>query len=286
MKNNKPKIVIVCGPTSTGKSDYAVSLAKQINGEIISADSRQVYKGMDIGSGKITKKEMSGIPHYMLDVASPKKTFSASQYKKKSEKYIKDIIKKGKTPIICGGTGFYIDALIGLEFPNVKPNQSLRKILNKKSLDELGIILKRLDKNRYNEIDKNNKVRLIRSIEIAKQLGSVPKIKFKKVPYNIDWVGLDLDDNTLKERIRIRLLKRLKKGMISEVKKLHKSKISFKKLESFGLEYRFIAMYLQGKITKENMIEMIEKESFKYAKRQRTWFRKNKNINWINKNML
>lgn len=273
----KPKIIVVCGPTSTGKSDYAVKLAKQINGEIISADSRQVYIGMDIGSGKITKKEMDGIPHYMLDVASPKRTFSAAQYKKHAGRYITKILKKRKTPIICGGTGFYIDALLGLEFPEVKPNPALRKKLEKQSTIELAKQLETLDRERYESIDVHNKVRLIRAIEIATTLGKVPKI-IKKTPYDVSWILLDMPDEELKQRIEKRLLSRLKKGMVAEVEKLHTNGVSFQKLVSFGLEYKYCALYIQKKISKRDMIEAIKTASWQYVKRQRTWLKRNKAI--------
>ena len=160
------KIIVVCGPTATGKSDYAVELAKKVRGEIISADSRQVYRGLDIGSGKITKKEMRGIPHYCLDIANPKRVFSVSSYKKFADKAIKDIVNRGKTPIICGGTGFYIDAVIcDIAFPAVPPNKTLRKTLEKLSLEELQNKLQKLDPRRFELVDQKNKVRLIRAIE-------------------------------------------------------------------------------------------------------------------------
>ncbi|MDQ5971125.1 MAG: tRNA dimethylallyltransferase, partial [Patescibacteria group bacterium] len=175
MQNNKPKIIVILGQTSTGKSDFAVQMAKEIGGEIISADSRQVYKGLDLGTGKITKKEMRGIPHHLLDVANPKKTFTVSDYKKITEKKISEISKNSKVPILCGGTGFYIDAIVsGQIFPEVPPNKLLRKELENKSKEELFKILKKLDKNRAETIDKDNPVRLIRAIEIAEALGSVP----------------------------------------------------------------------------------------------------------------
>ena len=189
---NKPKVLIILGPTATGKSDVAVDIAKKFsayggsaagrNGaEIISADSRQVYKGMDLGSGKITKKEMRGIPHYLLDVVKPNTIFSVSKYKQLAEKAIKKIIAKNKLPIIVGGTGFYIDSISkNIELPEVKPNKKLRKRLEKKSAEELFTMLKKLSPTRAKNIDRYNKVRLIRAIEIAKTLGTIPKIKEKE----------------------------------------------------------------------------------------------------------
>ncbi|MFA6601514.1 MAG: tRNA (adenosine(37)-N6)-dimethylallyltransferase MiaA, partial [Candidatus Paceibacterota bacterium] len=164
---NRTTLLIILGPTATGKSDLAVSLARKLNGEIISADSRQVYRGLNIGTGKITKKEMGGIKHYLLDVADPKKTFDVTQYVGLAEKAISEIVAKDKLPIICGGTGYYISALVdGIVFPDVPPNPNLRAKLKLKSTSQLGIILKKLDPERYETIDKKNPRRLLRAIEI------------------------------------------------------------------------------------------------------------------------
>ncbi len=274
MKVQKPKIIVVCGPTATGKSDYAVTLAQKNNGEIISADSRQVYRGLDIGSGKITFQEMQGIPHHLLDVASPKRVFSVVQFQTKARKAIRDIVKRGKTPIICGGTGFYIDALIyDQSFPLVKSNTVLRKALEKLTTAELAEKLHILDTERFETIDVHNRVRLIRAIEIATALGSVPKIE-KKSLYDVVWYYLDFPDEVLQKRIHDRLLKRLSQGMEDEVRHLHKNGVSWKRLEALGLEYRYFALYLQGTLSKETMLAQLESEIWKYAKRQRTWFKK------------
>ena len=285
----KPKIVVILGPTATGKSDLAVKLAKKLartiwggfNGEVISADSRQVYKGMDLGTGKITKKEMCGVPHHMLDIVSPKSTYNVSKYKIKAQKIIADILKRNKLPIICGGTGFYIDAVVNnIILPEVPPNLKLRKSLEKKSPAELFTMLKKLDPNRAQNIDNQNKVRLIRAIEIAMELGKVPPCQKDQI-YNPIFIGLDLPDLELKERIRTRLKRRLKAGLVAEVIYLYKQGISYRKLESFGLEYRNCALFLQNKITKKEMISKLEKEIWHYAKRQRTWFKRNKKIIWL-----
>ncbi|MEO5646006.1 MAG: tRNA (adenosine(37)-N6)-dimethylallyltransferase MiaA [Candidatus Paceibacterota bacterium] len=276
------KLIVVCGPTATGKSDYAVTLAKEQNGEIISADSRQVYKGLDIGSGKITAKEMKGVPHHLINVANPKRTFSVVRYKKLADKIIADIIKRGKTPIIVGGTGFYIDAVVfNQQLPEVKPNKVLRKELEKHSLFELQEKLQQLDNERYETIDIHNKVRLIRAIEIATALGSVPKVD-KHSPYEVEWIYLDHDDEVLKERIHDRLLKRMRKGMVKEVEQLHEQGVAWSRLEALGLEYRYIALYLQNKLSNQahstslmaGMLEQLETAIWQYAKRQRTWFKK------------
>ncbi len=272
--NKKQKIIVVCGPTATGKSDYAVGLAKKLGGEIISADSRQVYKGLDVGSGKITTREMKGVPHHLIDVASPKRTFSVNYYQKLVKKILPEIITRGKTPIICGGTGFYIDAIVcDTVFPSVPPNRLLRKKLAHASLETLQKQLKKLDPRRYRLIDRQNKVRLIRAIEIATVLGKVPLTK-KTQQYNIEWHYLDFPDDMLKKRIHDRLFKRMKQGMVVEVERLHRQGVSWKRLESFGLEYRFLALYLQKKLSKKEMLEQLEKAIWQYAKRQRTWFKK------------
>ena len=280
----KPKIIVILGQTATGKSDFAVEVAKKINGEIISADSRQVYKGMDLGTGKVTKKEMGGIPHFMLDVISPKnKTFSASQFQKMANKKIKEILDKKNIPIVCGGTGYYIDSLINsLPFPEVLPNKKLRRELETKDATELFGILKKIDKNRAKNIDAKNKVRLIRAIEIAQELGQVPKLKKTKKEFETIKIGLAFPDNELKRRIYERLIKRIEKGMIKEVEKLHESGVSWKKLESFGLEYRYVSFYLQKKMDKEEMLEKLFQAIWHFAKRQKTWWKKDKEIIWIN----
>ncbi len=271
-----PKIIVVCGLTATGKSDYAVKLAKKIGGEIISADSRQVYKGLNIGSGKITKKEMLGVPHYLLDVVSPKKVFAVSDFQKLAHKAIDKILSKGKTPIICGGTGFYIDSIVsGNVLPDVSPNKTLRKKLKKLSLQELRKQLKKLDSKRYKEIDTQNPVRLIRAIEIAEALGKVPEAK-SQPKYNSKIIYLDFPNEVLKKRIHTRLLKRIKQGMISEVKNLHKNGVSWKRLYELGLEYRYISLFLQNQIPKDEMISKLESEIWHYAKKQRTWFKRYK----------
>lgn len=270
----KTRIIVVCGPTATGKSDYAVQLALERNGEIISADSRQVYTGLDIGSGKITEQEMLGIPHHLLDVASPKRTFSVAQYKKLADKAIKDIVKRNKIPIIVGGTGFYIDAVVfDQQLPEVRANAELRKALEKHSTEQLQEQLQTLDMERYQTIDIHNRVRLIRAIEIATALGSVPKTT-RTAAYDVEWIYLDHDDAVLKERIHTRLMKRMEQGMVQEVDRLHTEGLSWKRLEALGLEYRFVALFLQNKLSKENMLTQLETAIWQYVKRQRTWFKK------------
>lgn len=284
-KNSKPKIIVILGPTASGKSDTAIELAKKFNGEVISADSRQVYKELDIGTGKITKKEMRGVPHYLLDVFNPKKRFTVSNYKKIAEKKIEKILERKKIPIICGGTGFYIDSLLGdKQIPEVPPNIKLRKKLEKKTTEELFEILKKLDPMRASNIDAKNPRRLVRAIEICKTLGSVPP-RFSKATrdktYDVFKIGIKIKDKELKERINIRIEKWLKMGLLKEVKDLHKKGLSWKRMGEIGLEYKIVSLFIQNKITRPEMIERMQKETWSYAKRQMTYFKKDKNIIWL-----
>lgn len=284
------KIIIILGQTSTGKSDFAVEIAQKITGEIISADSRQVYKGMDLGTGKITEKEMRSVPHYLLDVISPKKTFSVDSFQKLANKKIKEIFERKNVPIICGGTGFYIDTLINqTSLPKVPPNEKLRKKLSLKSVTVLFQYLKKLDPKRAEKIDRNNKVRLIRAIEIAKALGKVsnPRTSNAKNPGrwtsgNCLKIGLTLPPEILKERIYNRIISRIKKGMLEEIKSLHNKGLSWKRMDELGLEYRYGALYWQKKLSKEEMIEKLNTKTWHYAKRQKTWFKCDPQIIWIN----
>lgn len=280
----KPLIYVIVGPTASGKTAYSIKLAKKVNGEIISADSRQVYRGLDIGSGKVTKREMTGIPHHLLDVANPKKVFTVADYKKLANKKIKEVLGRGKTPIIVGGTGFYIQAIVDdLILPEVKPNRKLREELGKLSPPQLFVKLKKLDPARAKNIDPHNPVRLIRAIEIAQDLGKVPLLRqgFEgQAPYNFKIIGMKIEQEELNKKIYDRLVARLKIGMIAEVKKLHQKGVSWKRLESLGLEYRYVAQFLQKKITKEEMQQKLYQEIVNYSKRQMTWFKRDQRIIW------
>ncbi len=275
---DKIKIVVVLGPTASGKSALAVKLAKRFKGEIVSADSRQVYKGMDIGSGKITKKEMQGVPHHLLDIASPKRNFSVGRYQKIVEKTIKVIAKKEKLPIICGGTAFYIKAITeGIELPKTKPDWKLRKELERKSVKELYEMLEKMDPRRADNIERKNPRRLIRAIEIATQ-GPVPPLNEK--PKFIS-LKLGIKKENLDKAIKKRLLERIDEGMIKETKRLKKSGLSWKRLEGFGLEYKWTARYLQKKISYDEMIDALYADIIRFSKKQMAWFRRDKEIEWV-----
>ena len=277
------KLVVILGPTASGKTGLSIRLAKKFNGEVVSADSRQIYKGMDIGSGKVTKKEMVGVPHYLLSIANPKRKFSVAQYKKLTLKAIQNIQKRNKTPFLVGGTGFYIQSIVdGIVIPEVKPDWKLRSKLEKLTVENLFERLKKLDPARAQSIDKQNPRRLIRALEIViKTKKPVPALK-EKSEFDILQIGVKKTPNELKTAIYKRLMKRLENNaMIKEVKKLRKS-LSWKRLEEFGLEYRSVAQYLQNKITYQEMVDNIQKESEQYVKRQMTWFKRDERVIWIN----
>ena len=279
----KPKVLVILGPTATGKSDLAVKIALKHRGEVISADSRQVYKGLDIGTGKVTKEEMLGIHHWLLDVISPQKTFSVADYKNLAEEKIKTILKRSKLPIIVGGTGFYIQSIVDdLILPEVPADENLRNELSKKSLEELVSMLQNLDPERTKTIDTKNKVRLIRAIEISKTLGKVPKVKKAKSKYDFLQIGLTLSPEEIRVKIKKRLILRVKKGMIEEAEKLHKKGLSFERMRELGLEYRYLADLLEQRISKREFIEKLETAIYQYSKRQMTWFKRDKSIKWFN----
>lgn len=262
------KILVIVGPTASGKSELAVRLAKKFNGEIISADSRQVYKGLNIGTGKITKKEKRGVPHYLLDVANPKKRFSVSDFKKLAEKNIRYIERKNKLPIIVGGTGFYIDALTGkIHLPEVPPNKLLRRKLDKLNNEELFKILKQKDPRRAKNIDKHNKVRLVRALEIVEALGNVPTTN-NRLPTTDNFIYIGLKPDNLDEKIEKRVKKMFRQGLLKEIKKLKKLGITDKRFRELGFEYW-------------NPTEAsVTLGSKQYAKRQMTWFKRNEKIKW------
>jgi len=284
-----PKILVVLGPTASGKSDLAVKLALQRNGEVISADSRQVYKGLDIGSGKITKEEMQGVPHHLLDVLPPHKIFTASDYARLARKAINDILSHGKLPIICGGTGFYIDAAIYKNsLAPIKPNLAIRQKLNILTTDKLAQKLAELDPERFTNIDKYNRPRLIRALEIVLDTGK-PVPKLKKIDlYNAEKIGILWPLAELDKRIELRLNQRLSPitgGLIDEVAHLkspEKGKgLSSQRLHDLGLEYRYVSLFLDGKLDYETMRANLLAAIKQYARKQITWFKRDKEIKWI-----
>ena len=281
------KIIAIVGPTSSGKTALGIKLAKNIpgskklRGEIISADSRQIYRGLDIGTGKVTKREMAGVPHHLLSMVSPKKSFSAGAFAKRAQIEIGKIAARGHVPLVVGGTGFYADALLGNPLPAVPPHPKLRNALSKKSAAQLFALLKKMDPRRADTIDSHNPPRLIRAIEICKALGTVPPIKNSTHGFAVLWLGIEVPQRMLVRKIHDRLLARMRRGMLAEAKQLHAQGLSYKRMEALGLEYRYQAQYLQNKISKGEMLEQLERAIGNYAKQQMRYLRRNKEIIWV-----
>ncbi|MEA1929710.1 MAG: tRNA (adenosine(37)-N6)-dimethylallyltransferase MiaA [Patescibacteria group bacterium] len=294
---DRQKVLVIVGPTSSGKSGLAVELAKELDGEVISADSRQVYRGLDIGSGKITKQEMKGVPHHLLDIASPRGQFTVAKYKKLAQKKIREITERGHLPIICGGTGLYIQAALNeLSLPAIPPNLELRKELERWRATKLFKKLQVLDPARVKNIDKHNPRRLIRAIEIAsatrtsnppKDSPSAEGESLGGQIFDTFWIGLNPGKQILQEKINKRLQQRLRRGLTTEVKNLHaKQKISWQRLDDFGLEYRYVADFLRkqqnnSQREKISLLRKLEITNWQYAKRQMTWFKRDSQIQWM-----
>ena len=277
----KPKIIVIVGPTASGKTSLSIELAKKLNGEVVSADSRQVYRGLDLGTGKIAQAEMEDIPHHLLDVADPKNTYTVTDYVRDARKEITGIIARGSLPIVVGGTFFYVDALLGKSIPpEVAPNETLRNELETRTAPELFEMLKEKDPERANHIDKDNKRRLIRALEIVEALGKVPALQSEEL-YDATIIGISISKEKLKENIHNRLRTRMEKGLIEEVKDLYTNKLSYERMYELGIEYKYIAEFLEEKITKEEMVKQIELKSLQYAKRQMTWLKRDKGIVWV-----
>ena len=279
MPAKRNKLVAVLGPTSAGKTSLAVKLAKIFQGEIVSADSRQVYIGMDVGTGK-DLEEYGSVPCHLIDVASPKTQFNVSDYQKLAYQAIDGIIKKNKAPFLVGGSGLYLQSVIdGYNLSQTPPRKYLREFLNFLSLSQLQRFAKK-EKLKLNESDFNNKRRLIRKIEMAQGKKTRPS---KKARYDCLQIGLAFPKEELAERIDRRLEHRLnKEGLVEEVKKLHSNGVSWQRLDDFGLEYRFVAKYLQKELPYGEMVNKLKTASHQFAKRQLTWFKRDKRINWVN----
>jgi tRNA dimethylallyltransferase len=282
---SKNRLLVVLGPTASGKSSLAIALAREFVGEIISADSRQVYKGLDIGSGKVAKRERRGVTHHLIDVSAPNSEYNVHHFQTDAARAIRAIQKKGKLPILCGGTGFWIEALLsGQALPRVRPNPLLRAKLQRLGAAELFKMLQEKDPDRALAIDRHNPRRLIRAIEIVEATRKpVPPLTAKS-HYDSLILGIALPQEVLFKKIHVRLQKRLRQGMLDEVKGLLASGVSARRLIDLGLEYRYCTLYLEGKLTRPEFEKRLEKEIREYAKRQMTWFRRMEKkypIRWV-----
>ncbi|WP_313756498.1 tRNA (adenosine(37)-N6)-dimethylallyltransferase MiaA [Tissierella sp.] len=289
---DKDNLFILIGPTAIGKTALSVELAKRINGEIISADSMQIYKYMNIGSAKITKEEMENIPHHLIDIVFPNEDFTVADFKNNAVKLIKDINSRGKLPIVAGGTGLYINSLVyNLNFTQVAPNEEIRVKLeylgDKYGNEYLHQQLEKIDIESAEKISVNDRKRIIRAIEIFK-ITDKPMSQHNKnfrIPiedYNLVMIGLNMDRKELYNRINLRVDIMIEEGLIEEVNNLLKMGYNKELVSMQGIGYKEIIMYLEGNISLEKSIELIKQGSRNYAKRQLTWFRRDNRIKWVN----
>ena len=294
--SNKDKILVIAGPTASGKSDLAVSLAKSLNGEIISADSMQIYKYMNIGSAKISKDEMENIKHYMIDIVDPKEEFSVSQYKEQGDIAIKEILSKGKLPIIVGGTGLYINALTcNMNFSDTEKDEEYRNYLealaNEKGNEYIHEMLKNIDPISYNNIHYNNRKRVIRALEVYK-LTSKPFSSynagddFYNSNYDVHYYVLNMEREALYNKINERVDIMINKGLVEECRKLKEMGYTKDMQSMQGIGYKEIFYYLEGSISLNEAIAMIKQGTRNYAKRQLTWFRRDKRAEFLDRDKL
>lgn len=283
-----PKIIVILGPTASGKTDLGLRLAKKLNGEIVSADSRQVYKKMDIGTAKpegVWRKNymVQNVSHHLMDIIDPGEDFSLADYKTLALKSIKDILKRKKLPIVVGGTGLYIRALVdNLDIPKVEPSKKLRKELAKKKLPELAAMLKKIDPATAKKIDLQNPRRVLRALEVFILSGEsflTQSTKSKPI-FDALEIGLDLPREELRARIDARVDKQMKDGLLEETKKLSK-KYSWNLPSMSGIGYKQMGFYLRGETTLDEAINILKRDTRRYAKRQMTWFRRDKKTQWI-----
>ncbi|MFA6513854.1 MAG: tRNA (adenosine(37)-N6)-dimethylallyltransferase MiaA [Patescibacteria group bacterium] len=292
IKISQPKIVVILGPTASGKTSLGVKLATRFNGEIISADSRQVYRGMDIGTGKDLAEYSIGrkkISYHLIDIIQPNTKFNLARYQKLAFKTITDILERKKLPIIVGGTGLYLQAIVdNYQLSNVKIDNKIREELEKKTVVQLLTELTALKPDfaaKLNNSDRNNPRRLVRYLEIISSSGKMLQKKGES-PFDFLVLGIDISDDKMKEKIFKRLNTRLdNEGMIAEVEALKKSGVSYRRLISFGLEYKFVSYFLQGKINREELTEKLGTAIYRFAKKQKTWFRRwekqGRKIEWL-----
>ncbi len=273
----KTKIICVIGPTASGKSSRALALARERGGEVISVDSRQVYRMLDIGTEKITKEEMGGIPHYLIDIRDPKESYSAGDFAEDAARLIDDMVARGKTPILAGGSHFYFDALVYGIPKDIPMNYPLRDELEKMTDEELFAEVRKKDPRRAEELDPKNRRRMVRALEIIEQEGFVPE-RVREARYDVEWVVLLPEREELRARIETRLKETLEKGLIEEVKTVREY-VGDDRLNELGLEYRIVGEYLRGERDEASLLPALTSSLFQYARRQEAWMRKLTSLN-------
>lgn len=289
--NDKNNLLIILGPTAVGKSDVAINIAKKIDGEIISADSMQIYKHMDIGTAKVKPEEMDGIPHYLIDVVYPDEEFTVADFKSNAEGYIDRINKMGKVPIVVGGTGLYINSLVyELKFTRVKSNEEFRikynEIAEKYGDEFIYNELCKIDIKTAEKISPRDRKRIIRALEIYYETGK-PMSYFNKdfrkktEKYNLIMIGLNTDRKLLYSRIEKRVDRMIEKGLINEVKELLNMGYSRNLSSMQAIGYKEIISYLNGELKLEEAIDLLKRNTRRFAKRQLTWFKRDDRIKWI-----
>ena len=288
---DKPKIIVICGPTASGKTSLGIELAKQIDGEVISCDSMQIYKDLKIGTAKPDENEMQGIKHYMIDFVPPNKRYSVAEFKKDAENSIKQVLEKGKHPILVGGTGLYINSLIyGIEYQDTKIDyeyrNNLEKIVDNQGLEVLYKQALEIDPIAIKKISSNDKKRIMRILEIYHETGKTKtqqeiESRSKEIEYDYKVFAINMDREKLYDRINKRVDKMIEQGLIEEVKEIMKKYNEFPTAMQ-GLGYKEVVDYINDKYTKDELIEKIKMETRRYAKRQLTWFRKNNDTIWLN----
>lgn len=287
----KPKVVVIVGPTASGKTSLSIELAKKIDGEIISADSMQIYKDMDIGTAKVTKEEAQGIKHYLVDCVSPDERYTVSDFKKDSENAIEEILKKEKTPIVVGGTGLYVNSLIyGIEYQDMKFDEKYRDELmqeakTQEGLEKLWKKANAIDPEAMKKISQNDAKRIVRVLEIYNATGKTKTYneilsRQKEVKYDFKVFGINFERQKLYDRINRRVDIMFEQGLEEEVRKLIQKYSSFPTAMQ-GLGYKEVVEYFDGKLKYDEMVDKIKQESRRYAKRQLTWFRRNEKIIWL-----
>lgn len=282
-------LIAVIGPTASGKTKYAVNLARQIDGEILSADSRQVYRGMDIGTGKDLKDytiDGVSIPYHLIDIVDAGTKYNIFEYQRDFEKAYQDVVQRGKRPVLCGGSGLYIEAATcGYSLPEVPDNRELRAKLETKEMPELISMYESLRKP-HNKTDYDTKKRLIRAIEIALYEDEHPVVRSNFLPKKTKFIGMEVSRDVRNERIDKRLKARLEEGMVDEIKRILDSGVPAENLIYYGLEYKFVTLYVIGQLSYEAMVNGLQTAIHQFAKRQMTWFRgmerKGIEIEWVN----